>query len=172
MHQKLFVTCIWADFSFGLRGAVLAFVAHGIIGAGHARPCPRFAAGSRERWRRSSASSPQGDRAVRQASASPSASFRFAVTCDTLAVRLTFPLVGRVEDLHLQVGAPCRAHQKKRGTLGCPSAYTNAFTAALLETIHVGNADHIHRVIRRRLVCRQQRRTCRMQNVLYWKLYL
>src|SRR5690606_41725479 len=32
----------------------------------------------------------------------------------TLAVRLTVPLVGPVEDLHLQVGAPCRAHQKKK----------------------------------------------------------
>jgi hypothetical protein len=31
----------------------------------------------------------------------------------TLAVRLTLPPVGRVEDFHLQVGAPCRAHQKK-----------------------------------------------------------
>jgi hypothetical protein len=34
---------------------------------------------------------------------------------DTLAVRLTVPPVGPVEDLHLQVGAPCRAHQKRRG---------------------------------------------------------
>jgi hypothetical protein len=30
---------------------------------------------------------------------------------DTLAVRLTVPPVGPVEDLHLQVGAPCRAHK-------------------------------------------------------------
>ena len=50
---------------------------------------------------------------VRQASALPSASFRFAVTHDTLAVQLTLPLAGRVEDFHLQVSAPCRAHQKK-----------------------------------------------------------
>src|ERR1017187_1717683 len=50
---------------------------------------------------------------VRQASALPSASSRFAVTHDTLAVRLTLPLVGRVEDFHLQVSAPCRAHQKE-----------------------------------------------------------
>src|SRR5450830_242459 len=96
---------------------------------------------------------------VRQASALPLASFRFAITRDILAVRLTLPLVGRVEDLHLQVGAPCRAHQKKRGTLGRP-AYTNAFTTALLETIHAGNADRIHRVTCGRLVCRQQRRAC------------
>jgi hypothetical protein len=32
---------------------------------------------------------------------------------DTLAVQLTLPLAGYVEDLHLQVSAPCRAHQKK-----------------------------------------------------------
>jgi hypothetical protein len=50
---------------------------------------------------------------VRQASALPSASSRFAVTRDTLAVRLTLPLARRVEDFHLQVGAPCRAHHKK-----------------------------------------------------------
>lgn len=50
---------------------------------------------------------------VRQASALPSASSRFAVTHDTLAVRLTLPLAGRVEDFHLKAGAPCRAHQQK-----------------------------------------------------------
>ena len=50
---------------------------------------------------------------VRQASALPSASSRFPVTRNTLAVRLTLPLVGRVEDFHLQVSAPCRAHHKK-----------------------------------------------------------
>ena len=50
---------------------------------------------------------------VRQASALPSASSRFAVTRDTLAVRLTLPLAGRVEDFHLKAGGPCRAHQKK-----------------------------------------------------------
>ena len=48
---------------------------------------------------------------VRQASALPSASSRFPVTRNTLAVQLTLPLVGRVEDFHLQVSAPCRAHQ-------------------------------------------------------------
>src|SRR5947207_1083638 len=40
---------------------------------------------------------------VRQASALPTASSRFAVTRDTLAVRLTLPLAGCVEDFHLQV---------------------------------------------------------------------
>jgi hypothetical protein len=32
---------------------------------------------------------------------------------DTLAVRLTIPPVGLVEDFHLQVSAPCRAHKAK-----------------------------------------------------------
>jgi hypothetical protein len=50
---------------------------------------------------------------VRRASALPAASFRFHLAVDTLAVRLTVPLTGSVRDLHSQVGAPCRAHQKK-----------------------------------------------------------
>src|ERR1700756_1612511 len=48
---------------------------------------------------------------VRQASVLPSASFRFHLAMDTVAVQLTLPLAGCVEDLHLQVSAPCRAHQ-------------------------------------------------------------
>jgi hypothetical protein len=52
--------------------------------------------------------------AVRQASALPSASFRFIVTDDTLAVQLILPLTGCIEDFHLRVFAPCRAHKKKR----------------------------------------------------------
>jgi len=48
---------------------------------------------------------------VRQASALPAASFRFHLAMDTLAVRLTIPPVGLVEDFHLQVRAPCRAHK-------------------------------------------------------------
>ncbi|ACV68173.1 hypothetical protein Dret_0882 [Desulfohalobium retbaense DSM 5692] len=51
---------------------------------------------------------------VRQASVLPAASFRSHLAVDTLAVRLTVPLVGPVEDFHLQVGAPCRAHHKRR----------------------------------------------------------
>ena len=51
---------------------------------------------------------------VRQASALPTASSRFAVARDTLAVRLTLPLAGCVEDFHLQVRAPCRAHKAKK----------------------------------------------------------
>ncbi len=43
---------------------------------------------------------------VRQASVLPTASSRFHLAMDTLAVRLTLPLAGRVEDFHLQVSAP------------------------------------------------------------------
>src|SRR6185437_6390464 len=47
---------------------------------------------------------------VRQASVLLSASFRSHLAMDTLAVQLTLPLAGCVEDFHLQVNAPCRAH--------------------------------------------------------------
>src|SRR5215469_15500084 len=50
---------------------------------------------------------------VRQASVLPSASSRFHLAMDTVAVRLTRPLAGCVEDFHLQVSAPCRAHKQK-----------------------------------------------------------
>ena len=55
---------------------------------------------------------------VRQASALPTASSRFAVARDTLAVRLTLLLAECVEDFHLQVRAPCRAHQFENGVRG------------------------------------------------------
>src|SRR5712691_4549198 len=51
---------------------------------------------------------------VRRASALPAASFRFHLTMDTLAVRLTIPPVGFVGDFHSLVSAPCRAHSEKR----------------------------------------------------------
>src|SRR5438876_4428246 len=51
---------------------------------------------------------------VRQASALPSASSGFAVTRDTLAVRLTLLLAECAEDFQLRVRAPCRA-QSGRG---------------------------------------------------------
>src|SRR5713226_952696 len=57
---------------------------------------------------------------VRQASALPTASSRFHLAMDTLAVQLTLPLAGCVEDFHLQVSAPCRAHQKIRAALRPP----------------------------------------------------
>src|SRR5262249_30727684 len=44
---------------------------------------------------------------VRRASVLPTASFRFHLTVDTLAVQLALPLAGCVEDFHLQVSAPC-----------------------------------------------------------------
>jgi hypothetical protein len=51
---------------------------------------------------------------IRQASALPAASSGFHLTMDTLAVRLTIPPAGVVEDFHLQVNAPCRAHKSKK----------------------------------------------------------
>ena len=57
---------------------------------------------------------------VRQASALPAASFGFRLATDTLAVRLTVPPVGPVEDFHLPVGAPCWAHQRKGHQSGAP----------------------------------------------------
>ena len=76
---------------------------------------------------------------VRQASALPSASSRFAVTRDTLAVRLTLPLAGRVEDFHLQVSAPCRAHHQKAPPIqtgGAPNttAYWSIFSWSLVSS--------------------------------------
>ena len=68
---------------------------------------------------------------VRQTSVLPAASFRFHLTMDTLAVRLTVPLAGSVKDLtlndffpksHLQVSAPCRAHKEK------PPSYCGGFS--------------------------------------------
>ena len=65
---------------------------------------------------------------VRQASVLLSASFRFHLAMDTLAVQLVIPLTGLTEDSHLQVilpappvqkqlpsgrYAPCPAHHKK-----------------------------------------------------------
>src|SRR5215471_20490453 len=58
---------------------------------------------------------------VRRASALPTASSRFHLTMDTLALQLTLPLAGRVEDFHLQVSAPCRAHKKESGAEAPPS---------------------------------------------------
>jgi len=54
---------------------------------------------------------------VRRASALPAASFRFHLAMDTLAVRLTIPPVGLVEDFHLQVRAPCRAHKRNPSSM-------------------------------------------------------
>src|SRR5690606_15453414 len=87
---------------------------------------------------------------VRQASALPSASSRFAVTRDTLAVRLTLPLAGRVEDFHLQVSAPCRAHQKKRVRMYAPPTPTErqkfgSTTGTLCQLINAPNCAHAAR---------------------------
>ena len=51
---------------------------------------------------------------VRQASVLPAASSGFHLAMDTLAVRLTIPPAGVVEDFHLQVNAPCWAHKRRK----------------------------------------------------------
>ena len=85
---------------------------------------------------------------VPRTSALPTASFRFSVAQDTLAVQLTLPLVGRVEDFHLQVSAPCRAHHTKpllreeKGLL-C--------FIALREELTVGNQRRLQLLFRFRL---------------------
>jgi hypothetical protein len=62
---------------------------------------------------------------VRRARVLPAASFRFHLAMDTLAVRLTLPPVGCVEDFHLQVSAPCRAHNQKRPGSSCSPAFSD-----------------------------------------------
>jgi hypothetical protein len=62
---------------------------------------------------------------VRQASVLPAASFGFGLTADTLAVRLTVPAAGSVENFHLKAGVPCRAHHKKGAVKTTPSSYLN-----------------------------------------------
>lgn len=52
---------------------------------------------------------------VCQTSVLPTASFRFRLTADTLAVQPTVPRDGPAEDSHLQVQAPCRAHNNGEG---------------------------------------------------------
>lgn len=55
---------------------------------------------------------------VRAASALLAASFRFHLTMDTLAVQLTVPPVGPVEDLHLRASAPAGRTAQKSGSAG------------------------------------------------------
>jgi len=79
------------------------------------RPCHPYRYTTLKRFAFSSGMSASYAISVRQASALPAASFRFHLAVDTLAVRLTVPPVGSVEDFHLQVNAPCRAHKKEAG---------------------------------------------------------
>ena len=51
---------------------------------------------------------------VRQASALPSGFLQTRSRPGNPCLRPTLPLAGRVEDSHLQVSAPCRAHQKRQ----------------------------------------------------------
>jgi len=77
----------------------------------HLRPCSPYRYWTLKILAFSSSTSASYAIPVRRASALPAASFRFHLAMDTLAVRLTIPPVGFVEDSHLQVGAPCRAHK-------------------------------------------------------------
>ena len=49
----------------------------------------------------------------------PAASFGPHLTMKALAVRLTVPAAGPVEDLHLQASVPCRAHIEKGLQVEC-----------------------------------------------------
>src|SRR5210317_1811595 len=50
-----------------------------------------------------------------------------------LAVRLTLPPVGCVEDLHLQVSAPCRAHKTKRAAKNFAALFYCMFRKSQLD---------------------------------------
>src|SRR5690625_793709 len=80
----------------------------------HIRPCFPCKNRTSEIFASSSSMTASNAIPVRQASALPSASFRFHLTMNTLAVQLTVPLAGPAENFHLQVNAPCRAHKGKR----------------------------------------------------------
>ena len=77
----------------------------------HLRPCFPYRYWTLKLSAFSSSTSASYAIPVRGASTLPAASFRFHLAVDTLAVRLTIPPVGFVENFHLQVGAPCRAHR-------------------------------------------------------------
>jgi hypothetical protein len=72
-----------------------------------------------------------GDGVEQAIDASLTASSGFAVSRDTLAVRLTLPHARRVEDLHLQVSARCRTHKRKRGRM---APFSSSYNAALRAT--------------------------------------
>ena len=95
---------------------------------------------------------------VRQASVLLSASFRFHLAMDTLAVQLVIPLTGLTEDSHLQVilpappvqkqlpsgrYAPCPAHHKKtasRAVLSYILAEREGFEPSIACAIHTFQA--------------------------------
>src|SRR5690625_2343311 len=85
----------------------------------HIRPCFPCKNRTSEIFASSSSMTASNAIPVRQASALPSASFRFHLTMNTLAVQLAVPLAGPAEDFHLQVSAPCQAH-KGKGPVSCP----------------------------------------------------
>ncbi len=92
----------------------------------HIRPCFPYRYWTLKICAFSSSTSASYAISVRRASALPAASFRSHLTVDTLAVRLTIPPVGFVENFHLQVGAPCRAHTTERQGVSLPFPHRRA----------------------------------------------
>ena len=64
-------------------------------------------------------------------------------------MQLTFPLAGYVEDFHLQVGAPCRAH-KRKGGWEPPFRVTNA--SLLSAVVVVSEIEQIEEIANGRAV--------------------
>src|SRR5690606_1439073 len=62
-------------------------------------------------------------------SALPAASFSSHLAMDTLAVRLTLPLVGHAENFHLQTSAPCRAQRQKTAAPAGAAQVTGSFSS-------------------------------------------
>jgi len=83
----------------------------------HLRPCLPYRYRTLNIYASSSGMSASYAISVRQASALPAAYFRFHLTVDTLAIRLTVSPVGPVEDFHFQMCAPLPGAHKKRRPL-------------------------------------------------------
>jgi hypothetical protein len=86
---------------------------------------------------------------VRQASALPAASFRSHLAMGTLAVRLIIPPVGLIENLHLQVSAPCRAHDKKSPAFAGLS-HSQQWRNGLHHATHAAHIGHAWAIFLRR----------------------
>ncbi len=101
----------------------------------HLRPCLPYSYGTLNLFAFSSDMAASYAIPVRRASVLPAASFRFGLTTDTLAVQLTVPAIGPVEDFHLQVGVPCRAHKQN-------GAYTKSISISpeLMRICHINHA--------------------------------
>ena len=97
---------------------------------------------------------------VRQASALPSASSRFPVAQNTLAVQLTLPLAGRVEDFHLLVNAPCQAHKQKRAPHGALFILEKTYPVSDIDFQSVGKKQNVPKIIRILITVRRVHARC------------